>query len=86
MSNVELVESEEERRRVQCKLTDICGDIWDYASRYQLSMNAKGILNEERATLRRIVSVLELKLKGAKNDLKMTRALVERLEKNKGIP
>ena len=49
---------EAERIRVQHKLTDICGDIWDYAKRYQLSMDAEGILNEERATLRRIIEKL----------------------------
>ena len=49
---------EEERARVQGKLTDICSDIWDLARHYRVSTEAKGHWNEERATLHRIIAIL----------------------------
>ncbi len=57
----ELEKKEAERVRVQCKLTDICSDIWDLAKKYQVPTDAEGCLNEEQATLWRIVAKLEAK-------------------------
>lgn len=49
---------EKERARVQCKLTDICSDIWDAARRHDVTIKAGGRFTEERATLRRILTKL----------------------------
>ncbi len=55
----ELRELEAERARVQRKLTDICGDIWDAARRYGIDdTSASEFFVEDRATLRRIFARL----------------------------
>lgn len=56
----ELAEKEEERRQTQCKLTDICSDVWDAADDYGVEDKSRTeFFVAERATLRRILIKLK---------------------------
>ena len=55
----EYAELEEERRRVQCKLTDICCDLWDAADDYGVDLVfSEDGSTDARTTLRNLITKL----------------------------